>query len=77
LIVQYPDSAGSQIASLYAQRKDPEKMIEWLEHGYASKDPGIVMLTLNDPFLLAYKNDPRFVAFCRKVGLIGAGESVP
>ena len=24
---------------------------------------------LYDPFILRYKNDPRFTAFCRKVGL--------
>jgi hypothetical protein len=32
------------------------------------RDPGITSL-LNDPFILRYKNDPRFSAFCRKVGL--------
>ncbi|MBS0432274.1 MAG: hypothetical protein JSS21_07695, partial [Proteobacteria bacterium] len=35
---------------------------------WANRDPGIAYL-LYDPFLLAYGNDPRFIAFCKKVGL--------
>ncbi len=37
------------------------------------RDPGITEL-LWDPFLLAYKDDPRFAAFCKKVGLPVPGE---
>jgi hypothetical protein len=30
---------------------------------------------LSDPFILRYKDDPRFAAFCRKVGLPVPGET--
>jgi hypothetical protein len=33
------------------------------------------VLLLFDPFILRYKDDPRFAAFCRKVGLPVPGET--
>src|SRR5438067_10102742 len=56
------ENANSQIASVYALRKEPEKMFEWLEHGWAMHDSGVTEL-LVDPFLRAYKDDPHFIAF--------------
>lgn len=53
---------------MYALRKQPDQAFAWLERARANNDPGISNL-LTDPFLLAYKDDPRFAAFCRKVGL--------
>jgi len=35
---------------------------------WSNRDTGITYLVY-DPFILRYKEDPRFVAFCRKVGL--------
>jgi hypothetical protein len=69
LIDEEPDIAGSQIASIYALRREPEKMFEWLEHGWATNDPGVTQL-LFDPFLRAYKDDPRFIAFAQKIGVM-------
>ena len=69
LIDQYADDAGSQIAAVYALRKEPEKMFEWLEHAWTTHDPGVIGL-LSDPFLLAYKDDPRFIAFAQKIGVM-------
>jgi len=63
------ENANSQIASVYALRKEPEKMFEWLEHGWAMHDSGVTEL-LVDPFLRAYKDDPRFIAFAQKVGVM-------
>src|SRR6476660_2220251 len=57
LIDKYADDAGAQIAECYALREDPEKMFEWLEHGWAAHDSGVTEL-LDHPFLLAYKDDP-------------------
>src|SRR3954453_19333677 len=59
LIDENGDNSASQIAQVYALRKEPNKMFEWLEHGWPTNDPGVGEL-LMDPFLLAYKNDPRF-----------------
>ena len=69
LIDENADDAGSQIAEVYALRKEPEKMFEWLEHAWATHDSGVTTL-LYDPFLLAYKDDPRFIAFGQKIGVI-------
>ena len=57
-----------QIAQVYALRRDAKATFEWLDRAWTSRDPGISYL-LFDPFILRYKDDPRFAAFCRKVGL--------
>ena len=50
-------------------RKEPEKMFEWLEHAWTTHDRGVLEL-LSDPFLLTYKDDPRFIAFAQKIGVM-------
>ena len=70
------DDSGSQIAQVYALRKEPEKMFEWLEHAWMTHDPG-VMEMLSDPFLLAYKDDPRFIAFVQKIGVMSKTSASP
>jgi tetratricopeptide (TPR) repeat protein len=69
LIDEDADDAGSQIAQVYALRKEPEKMFEWLEHAWATHDAGVTELPTN-PFLRAYKDDPRFIAFAQKIGVM-------
>jgi serine/threonine protein kinase/Tfp pilus assembly protein PilF len=61
-----------QIAQVYALRSDAQATFEWLDRAWASRDPGMTYV-LFDPFILRYKHDPRFAAFCRKVGLPVAG----
>jgi TolB-like protein/Flp pilus assembly protein TadD len=63
-----------EIAQVYAIRKDADKTFEWLDQAVGYRDPGITRF-LWDPFLARYKNDPRFAAFCQKVGLPVPGES--
>ena len=70
------DDAGSQIATVYALRKEPEKMFEWLEHAWATHDSGVAEM-LTDPFLRAYKDDPRFIAFAQKVGVMPKAATTP
>src|SRR3954470_1727700 len=69
LIDEDAEDAGSQIATVYAFRKDPKKMFEWLEHAWATRDGGVTELLYN-PFLSAYKDDPRFIAFAQKIGVM-------
>ena len=76
LIDENADDAGSQIASSYALRKEPDKMFEWLEHAWTTHDPGVTAL-LYDPFLLAYKDDPRFIAFGQKIGVMPKAAATP
>ena len=68
LIEHQPNDAGYQIAEVYALRNDPDKAFAWLERAWSNRDAGISGL-LYDPFLLRYKDDPRFAAFCREVQL--------
>ena len=61
-------------ASIYAIRNDADKTFEWLDRAWRARESDI-MWVLYDPFIGRYKNDPRFAAFCRKVGLPVPGES--
>jgi tetratricopeptide (TPR) repeat protein len=76
LIDEDAEDAGSQIAQIYAFRKEPEKMFEWLEHAWATHDVGVTEL-LSNPLLRAYKDDPRFVAFAQKIGVIPKTATTP
>jgi TolB-like protein/Tfp pilus assembly protein PilF len=69
LIDEDPADGASQIASVYALRKEPEKMFEWLEHAWTTHDSGVIEMLYN-PFLRAYKDDPRFIAFAQKIGVM-------
>jgi tetratricopeptide (TPR) repeat protein len=69
LIDEDADDAGSQIAQVYALRKEPEKMFEWLEHAWTTHDVGVTEL-LSNPLLRPYKDDPRFIAFAQKIGVM-------
>ncbi|MGH8114445.1 MAG: tetratricopeptide repeat protein, partial [Rhodanobacteraceae bacterium] len=65
-----------QIADVYALRKDPDNMFKWLDRAWAIRDPGVANL-LFDPLILRYRDDPRFAAFCRKVGLPAPSVNAP
>ena len=68
LIDTQSSESAYQIAQVYALRKDPDAMFAWLDRAWANRDPGISH-ALYDPTVLRYRNDPRFAAYCRKVGL--------
>ena len=51
-------------------------IIEWLEHGWPTNDTGVTEL-LMDPFLRAYKDDPRFIAFAQKIGVMPTAGAKP
>lgn len=57
-----------QIAQVYALRQQPDEAFAWLDRAWRQRDPSVTEL-LFDPFLLRYKDDPRFAAFCKQVGL--------
>jgi tetratricopeptide (TPR) repeat protein len=76
LIDEDADDGGIQIASVYALHKEPDKVFEWLEHAWATHDSGVAEM-LEDPFLLAYKNDPRFIAFAQKIGVMPKADTKP
>jgi TolB-like protein/Flp pilus assembly protein TadD len=68
LIAKSADGSAYQIAEVYGLRRDPENMFKWLDRAWDTRDSGVGRL-LTDPFVLRYRDDPRFAAFCRKVGL--------
>ena len=72
----YADTGAFQIAQVHALRKDPDRMFESLERGLVARDPGVTMV-LYAPFLGAYRDDPRFAAFCRKLNLPAPGHVAP
>jgi TolB-like protein/Tfp pilus assembly protein PilF len=68
VIDRYADRDAYGIAEIYAVRHNADKIFEWLDRAWINRDGGIGSL-LSDPLILRYKEDPRFSAFCRKVGL--------
>ena len=68
LIDRYANTDAYFISRTYALRKEPDKVFEWLNRAWAQHDNNISILYY-DPFLLRYKDDPRFAVFCKKVGL--------
>jgi serine/threonine-protein kinase len=66
LIDKYAVGGPFQIATVYGLRKEPDKMFEWLERAYTEHDPGLTQL-LGTPFILNYRDDPRFAALCQKL----------
>lgn len=57
------------VADLYALRKQPDQMFDWLQRAWAQRDPTFLSNLLTDPLVLAYQHDPRFAALCKQVGL--------
>jgi TolB-like protein/Tfp pilus assembly protein PilF len=68
LVAGHAEDGAYQIAQIQALRRDADQMFQWLERAWTNRDPGVGYL-LSDPFLLRFQHDPRFAAFCKKVGL--------
>jgi TolB-like protein/Flp pilus assembly protein TadD len=73
LIGKYANDYPYEIAEVYALRNDANATFEWLDRAWSKRDASIALL-LSDPVILRFKDDPRFAAFCRKVGLPVPGE---
>jgi len=57
-----------QIAYIYAARKNLDRTYYWLERAYKQHDLGLSALKV-DPYFSDLRNDPRYKALLRKVGL--------
>ncbi len=68
LIEKHGIGFAYHVAETYALRNDAKATFDWLERAFGNRDPGISLL-LYDPLILRFKHDPRFAAYCRKVGL--------
>ena len=68
LIAGHSSDMSFQIATVYAFRGDADMTFEWLEQAYKKQDPG-VMAIVDNPFTRELRSDPRFGAFCKKIGV--------
>jgi hypothetical protein len=74
LIEKHANREAYEIAEVYALRNEVKETFAWLDRAFSNREADISYL-LFDPFILRYKDDPRFAAFCRKVGLPAQGET--
>lgn len=75
LVADHADSMPYQIAGIHALREEPDAMFHWMDHAWERHD-GSVESVLYDPLLLRYRDDPRFAAFCHKIGLPASTDAV-
>jgi TolB-like protein/Tfp pilus assembly protein PilF len=57
-----------ELASLYALRGEVDKTVEWLDRTWANRNTSINQV-LYDPVMLRFRDEPKFIAFCKKIGL--------
>jgi TolB-like protein/Flp pilus assembly protein TadD len=62
------DAMPYQIAQIYGLRNDAGQTFAWLDRAWTARDAGIGYLLI-DPFILRFRDDPRFATFCTKIGL--------
>ena len=74
-LTQYASDQPYSTAQLYALRKQPDQVFLWLERARTARDPSINLLS--DAMLVPYRNDPRFVALCKRMNLPAPGEKLP
>ena len=68
MIAKYSYGGPFQIAVVYALRKEPDRVFEWLGKAWQARDAGMTQLFVT-PFLIDYRDDPRFVAIAAKLGV--------
>lgn len=56
------------LAQIHALRGDADQTVAWLERTWAKRDVDLHHL-LYDPLILRFRDDPRLIAFCAKIGL--------
>ncbi len=62
------EEAPFRVAGVFAFRREPDKVFEWLERAEALRDPRLITL-LADPLFRPYYSDPRFADLCRRLGV--------
>src|SRR6185295_11383765 len=68
LMMKYGASNAFEIAAIYTFRSQTDEAFEWLDRGYAQRDPSM-MVTRVEPLLKSLHNDPRFAALLKKLNL--------
>ena len=65
---KYSYGGPFQIAIVCALRKDPDGVFKWLDRSFEVRDSGLTQLFVS-PFLIDYRNDPRFISVAAKLGV--------
>jgi len=65
---KYAVNGAFQVAAVYALRKQPTEMFQWLDTSLATHDSGLSQLAVA-PFFSPYYNDPRYKVLCRKLNV--------
>ena len=68
-IARYGDSGAYWAAATYANRHDADLAFRWLERAYKYKDPTLGLGMVGNRQFQNIANDPRYVAFLRKMNL--------
>ena len=68
LIADYAQDSAFQIADVYAWRGEKDKAFQWLDRAYEQHDGGLSDFAF-DPLLASLRDDPRFAALARRIGL--------
>ena len=67
--IEYWGDTGAYFVALsYARRGDHDLAIEWLERAYDQRDAALIEM-FGDPVLDGLADDPRFIAYLRKMKL--------
>jgi tetratricopeptide (TPR) repeat protein len=67
-IARYSQGAAYQVGEIYAWRGEKDKAFEWLDRAFDQHDGGLTFIK-NDPLLASLRDDPRFAALMKKLGL--------
>lgn len=73
LTTGHADSAAARIAGIFAQRRQLPDTLVWLGRAWANNDAGVLEILYN-PLFAPYRQDPRFIEFTRRVGMLPATE---
>jgi serine/threonine-protein kinase len=68
-IAKFGEQNPYGIAWIYAVRREPEKMFEWLDRAYQRRQPPLLSNLVGNPVFKPYYSEPRFVALCKKIGM--------
>ncbi len=76
-LVQDPDHIlHFPMASIFAWRGENDLAFEWLEKAYQQR-PGNLVFFLRNPWFKNLENDPRYLVFVEKLGLLEAWKTMP
>ena len=68
LITKYRNLLAYQIAEVYAWRGETDKAFEWLQTSFDNHDTGTISLLI-DPLMRSLRDDTRYKAMLKKLGL--------